>query len=171
MEAALADLPDTAGLRVHAAEPALPPEAAAELLGALRKLLLQLEREGRIRRWAVEAAEAGRFVLVAWEEGPGEGMSGCSKDKLTKVVALHEGRSGCALTAAPPLWVELGGAIQGLLPAGFKEQARAGAIRPDTPAWDCAATTLGTWRTSARAAVASLPALERLRQRALQVSQ
>ena len=166
MEVPLAALPDTAGVRVHPAEPALPPAAAEQLLTALRKLMAQLAREGRIRRWAVEVAEAGRFLLIAWEDGPGEGMSGCSKDKLAKVVALHEARSGCVLTSAPPLWVEIGGAVSGLMPAAFKELVRSHAITADTPAWDCTAESLGGWRAGARAALATLPALERLRQRA-----
>lgn len=155
MKRALTDLPDDAGLLCWPAEPALQPEAAAALVTAIDKLCQQFEREQRLSTWAVEVVEDGRFVLLAWQ-GVGEGMSGCRKDKLAKILALHAERSGSRLLDVPPIWVAPAGRPQGFAPAALRPLVAAGEVDAQTPAWNTMANDLGSWRAGAGCALGSI---------------
>lgn len=134
-------LSDGAQLRVLAADPALAPEAAAALSGAVERLFLQFIREGRCAAAEVSVEQGGCFLVIAWD---GPALSGCSHDKIAQVVTAHEARHGVRLLDAPPIAV---GDPPWLVDRnGLKELLAAGAITAASPWWDVRATTLGAWR-------------------------
>lgn len=139
-------LSDEARLRVISAAPPLAPDAQAEALGALRKLFTQFAHEGRCQDFACEADGDGAFLLLAWE---GADLSGCSHDKIGKVLAMIEERHHSALLAPPPLVIELDGARHFFTHAQFRQAVAAGTIASSTQAWDTLANSLGAWRSGA----------------------
>jgi hypothetical protein len=140
----LADLPDTAFLRIIPSEPALDQDQGDALMSALDKLFVQFAKEGRIDTWAIEKDPEGPFLLAAWCSAD---LSGCSKDKIAQVLALHEERTGAALLAPPPLAVLDGAVTRFFGHKTFAEAVRSGSISSDTLAWDTLAADLGAWRS------------------------
>ncbi len=134
-------------VRVLAAEPPLTPEAAASLVAALERLLVQFTREGRCAAQSVEVVEGGRFLVIAWD---GAALSGCSHDKLSQVIAQHELRSGSALLGSPPIAIGAPGAVRLVDRPGLRAALVAGQADGATPVWDLRAATLGAWQASPR---------------------
>ena len=136
-------LGDASLVRILAAEPALPPAAAAVLPTALDKLFAQFAREGRCSAHAVNVEQDGRFLVMAWD---GPALSGCSHDKLSQVVAQHETRSGAVMLAAPPIAIGAPGAVALVDRPGLRALLAAAMVDGATPWWDVRAATLGAWR-------------------------
>ena len=140
-------LPGDCLLRVVTSFPLLSYGAADALVAALEKLFVQFQAEGRCADYGLEVAGDGAFVLMAWV---GPVLSGCSHDKIGKVLALHEGRSSVRLLAPPPIVAEVDGKPAHFTHATFKAAAVEGSIAEETPMWDTLADTLGAWRHSGK---------------------
>lgn len=134
-------LPDTAQLRVLAADPILVPPAAQALVHALELLFVQFVREGRCAAGAISVERDGRFAVIAWD---GPALSGCSHDKIAQVAAAHEGRHGVRLLDTPPIAV--GDPPRLVDRAGLKALVAAGDVSAASPWWDLRSATLGAWR-------------------------
>ncbi len=135
-------------VRVLAAEPGLAPEAAAALVGALDRLLVQFAREGRCTAHQVEVQQDGRFVVIAWDGGAP--LSGCSHDKLSQVISQHEARSGVALLSSPPIAIGAPGNIRLVDRAGLRALRAAQQADGTTPVWHVRAATLAEWQAGPR---------------------
>jgi hypothetical protein len=144
----LAELSDTARLRLVPAHPALSDEHGAALLAALDKLCAQFAHEDRLTRWAVELLGDGAVVAFAYEAA--DVLSGCSHDKLAQILALHEERSGSHLLAAPPIVVEIAGQPRCTDRAGLRAAVADGSVTLDSVHWDVRLDTLGAWRAHGR---------------------
>lgn len=139
-------LADNALTRIMTCDPALPAEAIPALVDALVKLFAQFQREGRCGASEVLVEVDGRALVIAWE---GPALSGCSHDKISQILGLHETRTDCALLAAPPLLVAVAGQPQALMRGGLRQRLAQGTVGPDSPTWDIRASTLGAWRAAA----------------------
>ncbi len=146
----LSDLPDDARIQVLPCDPPLAEDAAAGLVAAIDRLFTQFAREDRVRSWAAQPEADGALLIIAWH-GEGE-LSGCSKDKLAKVLAAHEERSGSRLLAAPPIVVEVGGAARCVDRAGLRALVAQGAVDAGSIVVDTRVERLGDWRTRGRVA-------------------
>lgn len=134
----LTDLTDDAGVLLVPADPALDAASASMLGAAIDKLFAQFAREDRIAAWAVEPALDGALLVVAWQ---GE-LSGCSRDKLAKVLLAHE-RDGRRLLSAPPIVVAGAAGARCVSRAGLRQLAAADPGLRVVERVD----TLGAWRT------------------------
>jgi len=146
----LAELPDHAELRVFPAAPALDDAALGELSSGIDKLFQHFAREGRCTAWACASAAGGSILLVAAVGA--EPLSGCSKDKLVKLLLTHEERHGRALLAAPPIVVETARGARCVDRPGLRALIAAGDVAATTPVYDLTITTLGDWRRRGRLA-------------------
>jgi hypothetical protein len=145
----LADLPDDAATRIIAADPAFTPDAWAELATGLDKLFAQFAREDRVRTWACDLAAGGAVAVLAWT-GPGP-LSGCSHDRIARLLLAHQDRHQRRLLDAPPVVVvPADGRARACDRAGLRALVAAGQVSAATPAYDLATTDLATWRRGPR---------------------
>jgi hypothetical protein len=140
----LGHLGDDCLVRITAADPPLDAAAWARLEAALAKLFAQFEREGRVGAWGCERAAGGAAVVIAWSAPEGV-ISGCSHDKLARLLLAHE-EGGRRLVNAPPILIEVDGSARCLDRAGLRGLVGQGRIGPSTPVYDLRAETLGAWR-------------------------
>ncbi len=137
-------LGDDADCRIVASDPPLPPDAAAALAAAIAKLFAQFAREGRCRAHACASVLDGAAVVIAWQGDAA--LSGCSHDKLAKLLAAHE-RDGRRLLAPPPLSViDRAGTVRCLDRAGVRAGLVAGMLDGECQVIDRAVVRLGDWR-------------------------
>lgn len=132
-------LGDLARCRILTPDPPLSASEAEQLVGALDKLFAQFAREDRLTHWSCSAEHGGAAIVLAWE--PDAALSGCSHDKLNRLFANHEERTGRQILAPPPFCVQLGGAWRCLDRSGLRAQAVAA-----TPFIDARVGSLGEWR-------------------------
>jgi len=137
------ELPDDAMLRVVSACPALPAVAAEAMCLALTKLFAQFQHEGRCSEFAITVAGGGSFMLLAWVGSP---LSGCSHDKIAKLLSLFEQRAAVALLAPPPIVMEGDGQRQFFTHSQFKAAVIEGLVARDVLMWDTMVADLGSWR-------------------------
>jgi hypothetical protein len=168
MSCPLDRLDDSAAIRVFPAHPALSADAARALVAGIDRLFAAFAKEGRLLDHAAAAVHDGRFVIAAWISGGThhEGISGCSHDKLARLVAEHEQRSGSALLDPPPIGLDLADGYLRCQPAEFRRRAAAGLIDTSAMAWDHLLTNLGEWRRRGRRPIADhwlAPVLQRAR--------
>jgi hypothetical protein len=133
-------LNDDARCRILCAHPVLTADAGEALCGAFDKLFTQFARENRLERWSCTVEHDGAALVLAWE--PGAPLSGCSHDRISRLLAHHEEATGRQLLAPPPFCVQLDGAWRCLDRAGLRAQATAAA-----PLLDARLERLGDWRT------------------------
>jgi len=140
------DLSADAALRVLPCLPALDATAQAQAVAALEVLFAEFAAEGRVTAWRVWCEHDGLVLLMAWQAGQNCGgshvLSGCSQDRINRVLADLEASTGASVLAAPGIVVET--------PAGWQVLTRAGLRRaevtPDSRMLDVRCTTLGEWR-------------------------
>ncbi|TVR13007.1 MAG: hypothetical protein EA401_07865 [Planctomycetota bacterium] len=141
----LDQLAATALLKVYPAYPPLPAQIAGELTTALDKLFVQFAREGRCLCGGAQVVTDGAFVLVAWE---GHDLSGCSYDKIAKILGRYA-ESGHDLLTPPPLIIDRGRGVEWCSHGDFRAAVASGRVSDDAYAWDTMAQTLGEWRQGA----------------------
>jgi hypothetical protein len=129
-------LPDDAHCRILTPHPATDP---AELLAGLDKLFAQFVREDRLQAWACTAEHAGAALVLAWS--PGRPLSGCSHDRINRLLVHHEERTGSLLLAPPPICIQVDGAWRCVDRQGLRAVADA-----STPLLDSRLERLGDWR-------------------------
>jgi hypothetical protein len=137
-------LGDDSLVRITPADPPLDEAAWARLESALGKLFAQFEREGRVAAWGCERAAGGAAVVIAWSAPEGV-ISGCSHDKLSRLLLAHE-EGDRRLVNAPPILIEVDGAARCLDRAGLRALIAEGRVGPSTPVYDLRAETLAAWR-------------------------
>jgi hypothetical protein len=144
------DLPDGAALRVVPVEGGLAPDREAPVLAVLGELLGQWRANGAITAGGVELHSSRCFLLIAWQP-TGADLSGCTKDGLTKTLALFETQLGTRMINAPRLAVDLDGSVRFLTQKEFRELRREGAITGATRVYDHLIQTVGELRSGALA--------------------
>ncbi len=139
-------------MRLIACDPPLGTDEWTTLADALAKLFTQFEREGRVTRWGSELAADGSIVALAWQGA--ETLSGCSHDKLSRLLLAFEERHSLRLVNAPPLVVESGGRTRCMDRAALRALVATAKPGADGVAdiWvhDLTPTDLGTWRRRPR---------------------
>lgn len=143
MPVPIAQLPDTALVRVIVAAPALDHVAGTALTAALGKLFAQFVREGRVQRWSTAVVADGAALLCAWTGGA---LSGCSHDKLHGVLTHHE-REGRQLLDTPPIAVQAADGWRHGTRADLRAWLAAAVVNAASPYLDRAVLTLGEWRS------------------------
>ncbi|MBA2481529.1 MAG: hypothetical protein H0V44_12765 [Planctomycetes bacterium] len=141
-------LDDASAVRLVPVDPPLEASAWVGLADALGKLFEQFVREGRVGAWGIDLAAQGAIVVLAWTSV--ETLSGCSHDKIARLLALHEERSGCRLLSAPPIVMDISGRIRCLDRTAVRKLVAAKQVTRATPAYDLRVETLGAWRTHGR---------------------
>lgn len=156
----LADLPDTAQLRVIASDPPFDAATGQELQGAIDKLFVQFRREGRVADWASDLQAEGALLVLAWTEAP---ISGCSHDKIGGVLAAFAERGNRRLLDAPPIVVATREGVRCTDRGGLRSMLADGIANGDSQLWLRSATTLGQWRNEAGRRLADSPLAALLR--------
>ena len=141
-------LPPSARTWIFTADRAVPPDAAARLLGSLEHFLSAWTSHGR----PVPSAAAvlhDRFLVVAAhvEDGTNAGVSGCGIDAMTH--AAREAAAAAGITWADALDVLYrapDGMVRSVSRPAFRRLARAGEIDTATPVFDTTHETLGALR-------------------------
>jgi hypothetical protein len=141
-------LGDDCLVRVTPADPPLDDASWTCLESALSKLFAQFEREGRVSTWGCERAAGGAAVVIAWAAPEGV-ISGCSHDKLSRLLLAQE-EGDRRLVSAPPILVEVDGAPRCVDRAALRALVADGRVGPSTPVFDLRAETLGAWRRGRR---------------------
>ncbi|MBA3707578.1 MAG: hypothetical protein H0W83_02015 [Planctomycetes bacterium] len=144
----LDDLDDACAVRLFPADPSFDRESWSELSAGLSKLFAQFEREGRISAWSCDLVAGGAVVLLAWSSTAD--LSGCSHDKVARLLATHEERSGRRLLTASPIVVEVAGRARCVDRAALRSLCAQGEVGPATATWDLRVATLGAWRSGGR---------------------
>jgi hypothetical protein len=119
---------------------------------ALDKLGQQFIREGRCETWAQTTVADGRLLVLAWSGGAD--LSGCSKDKIHKVLEMSHQRGGVDARGIPGMPVRTSGGIELFSRPKLKRAKAAGAVSADAPSWPIGPLTAEAWRTQAGAAIA-----------------
>ena len=135
----LADLPNSSRCRVLTPDPILDVASGADLLNALDKLFTQFTREDRITTWACAVEHGGAALVLAWT--PEVALSGCSHDKINRLLLHHEDQTGRKLLTPPPLVIQVDGAWRCTDRAGLRTHASTA-----TPLIDARIEQLGAWR-------------------------
>lgn len=130
-------LPDDARCRILCPHPACAP---AELLTGLDKLFAQFAREDRLSAWACASQHADAALVLTWT--PGAPLSGCSHDRINRLLVHHEERTGCQLLAPPPICIQVDGAWRCVDRRGLRTAATL-----STPLLDTRLERLGDWRS------------------------
>lgn len=134
----LSTLPDQAPVLIRACAPGLDASGGAALWAGLDKLFRVFSGEGRCSAWAGESAAAGWVVVLGWDGPP---LSGCSHDRLARLLAVHQQRHGNDLLTAPPLVAQVDGAWRAMSRAELRLHGTNA-----TPMIDHRAETVGAWR-------------------------
>jgi len=148
---ALATLPDTAAVRIIAADPAFTANDPTwdRLATGLDKLFVQFQRESRVDQWAFALDADGAVIVLAWI-GPGP-LSGCSHDRIAKLLLAHQDPGQRRLLDAPPFVVApANGHARACDRAELRRLFSTGAVTAATPHYDLAITDLATWRRGPR---------------------
>ena len=148
----LSDLPDHARLHLVPCDPPLSPGDAEAFAGQFDKLFAQFAREGRLEAWAVASELDGAVLALAWTGE--EDLSGCSRDKVARLLLTHEERSGRRLLSAPPILAATSAGARCVDRRGLRELIAAGALQG---VYDLRAPTLGVWRRGGCAPLAQSP--------------
>lgn len=143
----LADLSDHARLQLVPCDPPLTLAEGAALAAQLDKLFIQFAREDRIHAWAIAVEVEGALLVIAWE-GDSE-LSGCSRDKVARLLLGHEERSGRRLLSAPPILIATAAGPRCVDRPGLRQLIASGAVDGQAAVYDLHAPTLGAWRTAA----------------------
>lgn len=147
-------LPDDARTWVFGATPALAPDARDALLA---------EVDDHLARWQAHGAPLtvartlvhDRFLVVAVDQRTAN-ASGCSIDGLYRALGRAQQAAGVELVAGGRVfWRDVHGTVQGGTRADFVAAAAAGAITPQSPAFDTTVQTLGAWRAGFERPVAA----------------
>ena len=154
--AALAALPDTAAVRIIAADPAFVADAPdwQKLATGMDKLFAQFQREDRVETWAISLDAGGAVVVLAWTGagGPAAGpLSGCSHDRIAKLLLVHQEQGQRRLLDAPPfVIVSADGRARACDRAELRRLFSNGQVSTATPHYDLGITDLATWRRGPR---------------------
>ena len=148
----LADLPDHARVHLVPCDPPLDAGDAEALVGQFDKLFAQFAREGRLQAWAVGAQLDGALLALAWIGD--DDLSGCSRDKVARLLLTHEERSGRRLLSAPPILVATSSGARCVDRRGLRELIAAGGVEG---VYDLRAPTLGAWRSHGCVPLAQSP--------------
>ena len=148
----LADLPDHARLHLVPCDPPLAAADAEALVAQADKLFTQFAREGRLGAWAIEAQVDGAVLAMAWV-GDAD-LSGCSRDKVARLLLTHEECTGRRLLGAPPILVATTAGARCVDRRGLRELIASGAVEG---VYDLRAATLGAWRSAGRVPLAQSP--------------
>ena len=108
----LNDMNDAAQIVVYPLEPALSADQASQLEKSIQKLFIQFEREEAAGPGLAQCCEDGHVLLVIYEESAQEGLSGCRKDKLAKLLLHFEEKHQVGIINAPPMLVKVAGTWQ-----------------------------------------------------------
>ena len=149
-------LSDAARLRAVPCHPHLDAGALDAAVTAVDKLLTQFVREGAVGAGGCTGACEGGFLLIAWDETAGP-LSGCRLDKIDKVLADQERRSGSDLLVPPPICLHREGRPHCVTHAGLRALVAAGEVDRDSRAYDHLVTSLGAWRAGMPRPVADIP--------------
>lgn len=134
----LSSLPDQAPVLVRVCAPGLEAAGAAALWTGLDKLFRIFCDEGRCSAWAGESAAAGSVVVLGWDGPP---LSGCSHDRLARLLAVHQQRHGNDLLNPPPLVAQVDGAWRAMTRAELRQNST-----DATPVVDVRVETVAAWR-------------------------
>ncbi len=148
----LADLADDAHIQLVPCDPPLGHADAIALSGAGDKLFAQFAREGRVAAWAIEAQVDGAVLAIAWQGD--EDLSGCSRDKIARLLLAHEQRDGRRLLSAPPIVVAGRAGARCVDRAGLRALAARGEVDAGSVVYDLRAATLGAWRRASAIPIA-----------------
>ncbi len=141
---AFAALPADASVKVIPCDPALDVASAQAVCSAIDKLFAQFAREGRVGTWAAGSDADGALLVVAYTSA--DALSGCSNDKLAKVLLNHEERHQRRMLSAPPMVLEVDGQPRCVDRAALRQLVEAGQVDVASLTWDVRAETLGAWR-------------------------
>jgi hypothetical protein len=148
---ALTTLPDSAGVRIIAADPAFAANDPTwdKLAIGLDKLFVQFQRESRVDQWAFALDANGAVIVLAWT-GPGP-LSGCSHDRIAKLLLAHQDLGHRHLLDAPPfVVVPTDGRARACDRAALRRLFNTGAVTAATLHYDLSVTDLATWRRGPR---------------------
>ncbi|GDY13384.1 hypothetical protein LBMAG53_22620 [Planctomycetota bacterium] len=134
----LSSLPDQAPVLIRASAPALDATSATALWAGLDKLFRIFADEGRCSAWAGESAADGWIVVLGWDGPP---LSGCSHDRLARLLAVHQQRHGNDLLTPPPLVAQVDGSWRAMSRAELRLTGTNA-----TPMVDHRVETVGAWR-------------------------
>ena len=148
-------LPDQASLQLVPCDPPLTLDATASLADQFAKLFAQFAREGRVSTWAVEAQADGSLLAIAWV-GDAD-LSGCSRDKIARLLLTHEERHGRHLLSAPPIVVATHAGVRCVDRRGLRELIATGAVDAESLIYDLRCATLGAWRAAGSVPLAQSP--------------
>ncbi|MEK7415784.1 MAG: hypothetical protein AAB263_20955 [Planctomycetota bacterium] len=136
----LAELPDSSHCRVLTPSPVLDEAGGAALITAFDKILAQFAREDRMTTWGTAVEHRGAAFVIAWT--PDVALSGCSHDKINRMLQHYEMRLSLQLVTPPPLVIQIDGIWRCTDRAGLRAHATA-----TTPLIDARIEQLGAWRT------------------------
>lgn len=151
----LADLPDEARIHLVPCDPPLPSDEAAALAAQLDRLFTQFAREGRVSAWAAAAQADGAVLLIAWVGD--DDLSGCSRDKVARLLLAHEERAGRRLLSAPPIVVATASGPRCVDRRGLRALVASGAVDAAAGVYDLRVPTLGAWRSAGRVPLGRSP--------------
>ena len=142
----LETLPDDARAWVFAADPALDPTRAAQLMTTVDAYLADWKAHGSPLTVG-RALTDGRFLTVAVDQHTA-GASGCSIDGLFRALQGEERGLGVSLVAGGrAFWRDATGAVHGGTRDAFADAAAHGGVTRETHVFDATVNTLGDWRT------------------------
>ena len=139
-------LPNDARAWVFAADPALDPARATQLMATVDAYLAGWQAHGSPLTVGRSLTE-GRFLTVAVDQHT-TGASGCSIDGLYRALQSVERGLGVSLVAGGrAFWRDAAGVVLGGTRDAFASAASRGEVTRATRVFDTTVNTLGDWRT------------------------
>ena len=160
-------LPAHSALRLFPISPACDAPTAQRLQMGLDKLFEQFAREARVTAWGCALLASGAVLAVAWQAP--ETLSGCSHDRLGRLLAHFEDDQRRILTAPPIVIETTPRAADGRAPsleeatvrccdrAGVRHLLALGLLSGQSLVWDMQVTTLAALSGECRRPLADHP--------------